>query len=204
MDNIRQKFSNKFRNHWIEVKFYKKEPKLKYARKLKDVKFCEATKEAILGPVLLDKESINCKGAQYVFGWQVERKDKNYLIDTCQVKRQAEKDILLSMLSHIPRFKEPFKYIGLNTEGKPDLIMSYLMPKDVMNLLKIYNNNRNKNLDVSLPSMMPICGGIAVETYRKKKMSLSFGCDDSRKYAHIGKARLAVGIPKNLFKVFVG
>jgi len=29
MDNIRQKFSNKFQNHWIKVKFYKKEPKLK-------------------------------------------------------------------------------------------------------------------------------------------------------------------------------
>ena len=198
---VGRRFSDKFRSQWIKVKFYKEKPNLKEAKRLEGVRFCEATKEAIIYPVLLDRESISCLGAQYAFGWRTDYKDE--LLESCYDKWQTPKDTLKSMLSRMPYFKEPPKYIGLNTEGESDLVMSYMTPKEVMNLLKMYHCRQGENLDVSLCTMMSICGGVAVKTYLEEKISLSFGCDDSRNFADIRRDNLAVGIPKRLFKVFV-
>jgi len=201
MDDLQWKFSDKFRSHWIKVKFYKEEPNLKDVKKLKDIRFCEATKEAMTNSILLDKESISCPGAQYAFGWRAN--DKKRFPDNCYDKRQAKNNILKSIISQTPYFKKPFKYIGLNTDGTPDLIMSYMPPEEVMNLMKIYQNYKGENLDISLSTMMSICSGIAVRTFLEDKVSFSFGCDDSRKYAGLKRENMAVGIPKRLFNVFV-
>jgi len=201
MDRINWKFSEKFSSHWIKVKFYKEKPDLKEVEKLKSVRFCEATKEAIIHPILLDKESISCPGAQSAFGWRP--KYKNELLDSCYDKRKTQKSILKSMFSRIPYFKKPFRYIGLNTEGAPDIIMSYIAPGEVMNLIKMYHNRQGGNLDVSLCTMMSICGGVAVRTYLEERISLSFGCDDSRKYADMRRENLAIGVPRKLFNIFV-
>jgi len=198
---VRWKFSDKFRSQWIKVKFYKEKPKLKDAERLSGVRFCEATKEAIVQPVLLDKESISCPGAQYAFGW---RPDYNHqLLDTCQQKRNTQRLVVKTMISRMPCLKDSFNYIGLNTEGKPDLVMSYMAPEDIMSLIKLYHNIRGRNLDVSLCNMMTICGGIAVKTYLEKDVCLSFGCDDSRRYADMRRENLAIGIPNRLFNLFI-
>jgi len=67
----------------------------------------------------------------------------------------------------------------------------------------MYHYRQGENLDVSLCTMMSICGGIAVRTYLEEKISLSFGCDDSRNFADIRRDNLAIGIPKRLFKAFI-
>jgi uncharacterized protein (DUF169 family) len=198
---VRWKFSEKFRTQWIKVKFYKQKPKLNNAKMLTNVRFCEATREAVVQPVLLGRESICCPGAQYAFGW---RKDySSELMDVCQEKRQVEQKIIESMLSRMPRLENQFNYIGLNTDGEPDLVMSYIAPQEAMSLIKLYHNYKGRNLDVSLCSMMSICGGIAARTYLKKDISLSFGCADSRKYGDMRRENLAIGIPKRLFKMFI-
>ncbi len=205
------KFSEKYGSHWIKVKFYKERPDFlqdsdsplakRKIERLANVRFCEATKEAIIRPVVLDRESISCPGARYCFGWDTNQ--IKALLDGCQAKRQAQSDIIKSMFSRVPCLKEPFEYIGLNTDDKPDLLISYMPPEEVMRIIKIYHSHKGKNLDVSLCNMMPICGGIAVRTYLEGKISFSFGCDDSRKYADMRRENLAVGIPNKLFKLFV-
>ena len=100
----------------------------------------------------------------------------------------------------MPRLKRPFEYIGINMEGEPDLIMSSIMPRDAMDLINLYHIKTGKNLDVSLSSMMSICGGIAVRAFLENRITLSFGCMDSRKYAQIGKDRLVVGVPRVLIE----
>ena len=80
--------------------------------------------------------------------------------------------------------------------------MSYVPPQEVMSLIKIYHNKVGDNLDVSLCTMMAVCGGVAVRSYLDEKISLSFGCDDSRKFADMRRENLAVGIPKKLFQIF--
>ena len=195
MSTIHHTFSNRFRSQWIKIKFYTEKPDLKDTKRLENVRFCEATKEAILQPLILDRKSINCPGALYAFGWQ----DAPQLLEYCREKSELPKERLQSMLHQLPRFKNPFEYIGLNTGGEPDLIMSRLMPKDAMNLISLYHSKVGKSLDVSLCSIMSICGGIAVRTFLENRITFSFGCTDSRKYGQIGRDRLFVGVPKDLF-----
>jgi uncharacterized protein (DUF169 family) len=198
MDNINFKFSDKFRSQWIKVKFYQEDADFGKAEIAKDIRFCEATKEAIHRPVLLDRDSINCPGARYAFGWS----NKNQLLEHCHEKGHFRKDIIEPMLPSIPYLKEPFKYIGLNTPGEPDLLISYILPESAMELIKLHQYHFGKNLDISLCSMMPICSGIAVKAYLEEKIAFSFACEDSRQYGQIDRNRLAVGIPKKLFSVF--
>ncbi len=198
---VKRKFSDKFRTQWIKVKFYTEKPNFKDVKRLEGVRFCEATREAIMHPVLLDRDSISCAGAQYAFGWRSNYKDE--LLKGCYDKRKTQKNILESMLAEVPYFKKAPKYIGLNTEGEPDMIMSYMPPGEIMNLLKIYHSHQGESLDVSLCTMMSICGCIAVRTYLEKKITLSFGCDDSRNFADMRRDNLAIGIPKRLFKDFL-
>jgi len=68
MEQVNWNFSDKFRGHWIKVKFYKDRPELKGVERLKGVRFCKAIREVILHPVLLGKEDVSCSGAQYAFG----------------------------------------------------------------------------------------------------------------------------------------
>ncbi|MFO8053476.1 MAG: DUF169 domain-containing protein [Candidatus Omnitrophota bacterium] len=201
MSDINWKFSKKFGTHWIKVKFYSQEPDIKKDEPKRNIRFCEATKEAITEPIFLDQKSLNCKGALYAFGWNTDYKDD--FLDRCQEKRRIQADVLESLFFKVPRLKRSFKYIGLNTEGSSDILISYMQPEKVMRLLKIYYNYYGKELFFSSSNMMAICGGIAVKTYLENKINISFGCDDSRKYANMGRDKIAVGIPKKLFKVFV-
>lgn len=197
MNNIHRKFAAQFRTHWIKVKFYSERQQLNSAKRLEDVRFCEATSEAILHPIILDSESITCPGAQYAFGW----KDESYVLDHCRDKTSLPEKVFQSMLRQMPRLDKTFECIGLNTDGEPDLIMSQVMPDDVMHLITLYNSRVGKNLDVSLSSVMSICGGIAVRTFLEDRITFSFGCIDSRKYSGISRDQLVVGIPKDQYNL---
>jgi uncharacterized protein (DUF169 family) len=202
MTNVHRKLSERFRSQWVKVKFFNNEPVLSGVKRLKDVRFCEATKEAMSNPVILDRGSVSCPGARHAFGW--ENNSEKEFLNRCRVKSNFKEAILRSTFSRSPRFKIPFKYIGLNIEGEPDIVMSYMAPSDVMNFIKVFNEKFGRDLKCSLRSMMSICGGIAVETYLNKNVSISFGCDDSRKFANMKRDNLAVGIPNKLFKAFAG
>ena len=71
-----------------------------------------------------------------------------------------------------------------------------------MDMLKTYENKTGKQLQISLSSVMSICGSV-VNAYLNKEMHISFGCEDSRMYADIGRDRFAVVIPNNLIELFI-
>lgn len=200
MNEIHWKLGDRFRSHWVKVKFYKEKPDSIKGNKLEGVRFCEATKEAMLRPIILDRKSISCPGARYVFGWDANL--RNNLLVRCEEKRKTERRNVESMLAKMPYLKGQFNYIGLNTEGEPDLVLSYMTPEKIMDLIGDYCNHNGKNLNIPLQPMMPICGGVAVRTYLEGEVSISFGCEESRKYAEIRRENLAVGIPNKLFKLF--
>lgn len=56
---------------------------------------------------------------------------------------------------------------------------------------------------ISLSNMMPICGGVAVKSHLEQKITVSFGCVDSRNFAGLKSYSVAVGIPRNLCNIFV-
>jgi len=196
--------------HWVGVKFYPSsselgevsrtyfESKISSGSKLR---FCEAIDEAIVHPVFLNADCIGCEAAKFIFGWS--KKEKGDIVKVCQDKRDISYELAESMIEKLPSFKNPPEYIGINTDDNPDLAITYLNPQAAMNIVKIYHNIKGEDLNVSISSMMAICGSLALKSYITDRITLSFGCDDSRKYSNIDKDRLALCIPKNLFNVFL-
>ncbi|MBN2103438.1 DUF169 domain-containing protein [bacterium] len=197
MNHIHHTFSSQFRGQWIKIKFYRENPDFRQVKRLCNVRFCEAVFKAIRHPVILDRKSIDCPGAQYVFGWQ----DDTAFLKHCGEKSGLSDEMLKTLLAGLPRFSGDFEYIGLNTEGEPDMIAASLMPKEVMGLIGLYRNKTGQSVTVSLSSMLSICGEIAVKTLLEEKMAVSFGCMDSRKYANLDGNRLVVGIPRKHFNL---
>lgn len=201
MDTITGLLEDKFGGVWTKVKFYKELPECSHSKILEKVRFCEAIPKARLFPVVLKNSDISCDGARYVFGWDSGASQK--IISACCEKRKIPFKVARAILLAVPQLTSPPAAIGLNTDGKPDLIISYPQPEQFMNLLKVFQKHKGKNLSASLSSIMGICGNVAVKNYLEGKISLSFGCEDSREYGRISRDRLVVGIPYSELRVFV-
>jgi len=201
MDKTIRQFEDKFGSVWTKVKFYKEMPDSFDYKIMEGVRFCEAIVKARLLPVILKSSDISCAGAKYTFGW--DHRVGKEIIKACCKKRNISFDTAKSILLSTPQLEIPPAAIGLNTDDKPDLLISYPQPKQFMDLLKVFQQYKGENLTVSLSSIMGVCGNVAVKTYLEERISISFGCDDSREYGHISRDRLAVGIPYSELSIFV-
>jgi len=124
---MRIQLANNFKGQWIGVKFYEEPPVSSHVERLENVKFCEATRIAAHRPILLEKESISCPGARYIFGWDRDLSD--HLINHCVGKCEMEFYNFTQLISKLHRIKHPLNSIGLNTEKNPDVFLSYYCPR---------------------------------------------------------------------------
>ncbi|KPJ55738.1 MAG: hypothetical protein AMJ42_06310 [Deltaproteobacteria bacterium DG_8] len=192
MDTI-ELFQDHFGMKCVGVKFFEGEIDTSNLQILRDIKFCQAVRIAYDQPVLLDKDSISCKGAQYALGF--EEGTEKEIANAIKLKRGISKETAEQLVENIPRIKNAhYKYIGLNIEN-PDILIFYMIPKRFMEFLKIYQRTGN-SLEVRLSSITAMCGDVAVQTFLTKRICISFGCDDSREYGEVADEELIVGIPK--------
>jgi len=198
---MNMRFLDKFGSHWIKVKFFEKLPSSVGVKKLSGARFCEAVDRSLIEPVILDEKCISCLGANYVFNWGNPKRKE--IIDSWQDTAKISEDIAGIILDSVPRLKKSYKCIGLNTNDEPDLLLAYLTPEETMDLLRIYHNHTGEILNLNLSSVMTICGNIVVDTFMKEKINISFGCDKARKYGKIAREKLAIGIPRKLFNIFI-
>lgn len=191
--NAIELFEDHFGLKGVGVKFYKGDIDTSNSQILRDVRFCQAVRIARDQRVVLDKDSIICKGARYALGFENEAKEE--IVNAIKLKRGLSKNIAEELVENIPRIKDsPYTYIGLNVDD-PDVLIFYSTPKRFMEFLKIYQRSGN-GLEVKLSSLAAMCGDVAVQTYLSKKICISFGCDDSREYGEVGDDELVVGIAK--------
>ena len=192
MDTI-ELFQEHFGIKGVGIKFYQDEIDTSNFQILKDIKFCQAVKIARDKHVLLNKDSLNCKGARYAFGFEKEAKEA--IVNAIKLKRGIPKEIAEQLVENIPRIKDtPYKYVGLNVD-LPDILIFYMNPKRFMEFLKVYQRSGN-SLEVKLSSLTAMCGDVALQTFITKKVCISFGCDDSREYGEVSDEELIIGIPK--------
>ena len=100
-----------------------------------------------------------------------------------------------SFVHGLPRMEVAPIAIGLNGQESPDLLVACLQPQQFMRLLTAYQRVFGKELKVELSGYAAVCGNVAVKAYVTKRISLSFGCEDSRQYGGISRDRPIVGIP---------
>jgi uncharacterized protein (DUF169 family) len=186
-------FQRTFGSRWTGVNFFFADPPRGARYFPKETRFCEAIGRSWSSNNLLARGCINCMGANYVFGWEENIRDK--AIEDFHRKRGISLKEAASIVQGLPRMEVAPTAIGLNGEGKPDLLAAYLQPQQFMRLLTVYHQIFGKKLKVELSGFAAVCGNVAVKAYLTKKISLSFGCEDSRQYGGISRDRLIVGIP---------
>jgi len=192
---------NKYRSAWTKVKFFAEKPNIETAKKLSNIRFCEAISEAQrTHSLILDRSSISCPGAKYVFGW--DKNTEGEIVRNCVQKWGISDRIMKSILGKVSTLPPKINYIGLNIEGDSDVLISYLQPEQFMRMLRVYQNKTGERMEVSLSSVMSVCGVAAVEAYVKGKISISFGCEDSRSFGGVSRDRLVVGIPTPHLHIF--
>ena len=191
-----EKISERLPLPWVKVKFYRKKPGFNLENER--LRFCEAVNKAKLKPLLLNRENINCPSALYVFGWN----DKSNLVKYCVRKRIFSHNEISQLVNYLKSLDSSIKYLGLNTDEDPDLIISYLSPEQVMRILRIYFDYKKIPLTLEVSPLMSVCGSV-VKSFLEDKINISFGCEDSRKYGNIGRDRLVISIPKSHFEIFL-
>jgi len=196
-------FQQHFGGRWTGVKFYFDELPAVTEHSVRDIRFCEAIKKALVHPMLLRPEDLNCHGARYVFGW--DETAKGEMAKKFHDQEGFSESKAKELVRNLPKLHGSLKGIGLNLKNSPpDLLLSYLQPGQVMKLLRSYQIHFGKDLNVDLSSIVSVCGHVAVEAFIKQQIALSFGCRDSREYGGITRDRVAVGVPVELARELTG
>ena len=198
---IVDEFQITFGSRWTGVKFFFGDPPAGERYFPKETRFCEAIGRSWSSNNLLARGCINCMGANYVFGWEENIRDK--VIENFQRKRNISLKDATSIVKGLPKMEVAPIAIGLNGEETPDLLIDYVQPQQFMKLLNVYQRVFGDKLKVELSGFAAVCGGVAVKAYLTKRISLSFGCEDSRQYGGISRDRVIVGIPYALAHKFL-
>lgn len=190
---IVDEYQRKFGSRWTEVKFFFGDPSEEGRFFPKETRFCEALSRSWSSNNLLRRGCINCMGANYVFGGEENIRDK--VIDNFRTKRNIPLKVASSIINHLPRMELAPIAIGFNNGESPDLLVACLQPQQCMRLVDVYQKVFGEEMKVELSGFAAVCGNVAVKAYLTKRISLSFGCEDSRQYGGISRDRLIVGIP---------
>jgi len=194
-------FEDYFSIKGVGVSFCDKDIDTNSFQLLRDVKFCQAVKLARDQKMLLDKDSITCKGARYALGFEPALQKE--LVNALKFKRGVSQEIAGHLVDNIPRITNAsHTYICLHGDN-PDIFIFYMSPKKFMGLLKVYQRTGN-SLEVKLSSVTAMCGDIAAQTFLTRKMCISFGCDDSREFGDVADGELIVGVPREIIEQVMG
>ncbi|HDP98462.1 MAG TPA: hypothetical protein ENN22_04670 [bacterium] len=192
IDRVCNQLSHISHSDWVAIKFEKQIP----VKNSMTVRFCEAVYNAQKQDISLSPLDICCDGAKRCFGWL-----KNY--DIKLAHRLAEKigitqKSALELIKSVPVQKEMYSGLSLSRHANGDVYISYANPESAMKLIRYWQKATGCNLETEISSIMSVCGNIAVKSYIDQKISISFGCPDSREYGGIKEGQLVMGIPHSI------
>ena len=199
MNNIKT-FEMMMGGRWTGVKLHQKEGPFENPAP-HPMKICDAIKQSSTGPMTLTKDLVNCPGALRSLGWMADGKEQ--LSARMVRKNNIQKNIAESIVAGTPHIDNGISAVTIGTYENPDLIISYAQPKAAMQLILKWQQLNGGVVDVSISSLMAICGGVLAGAYLSEKICLSFGCPESRDYGSIGNDRLIIGLPVGMINQFI-
>ena len=160
------------------------------------VRFCEAVYKAQKKNVSLSFDNVCCDGARRCFGW-LKNNDMR-LAKRLSQKTGMDQDVAYELIRSVPVLNENIVGISLGTNIQGDVYISYARPESAMKLVRYWQKMTRQNLRVEISGIMSVCGNVAVRSFLGRKISISFGCPDSREYGEIEKEQLVIGLPYNI------
>lgn len=165
---------------------------------LKEMHFCKAVTYSFDNTLLVNKDNLLCMGSRYCFGLE---KNVNELIKHISFESNISSKIIEKLVEDIPVLKTKNISIllgiqeSMENDIKPDLYILHLNPKDTMNMIRLYTAKTGKIPIIKPIAFMSVCGNILAQTYKSNKMSISFGCPESRKHGGVYSNYVIVGLP---------
>jgi uncharacterized protein (DUF169 family) len=199
MNEIRA-FERRMGGRWTGVSFHRQIPR--DTRKVdQSMPFCKAVTVSNTGALTLAREDINCPGAWRSFGWQSEVGSS--FMDKIIRRTGFSQPVAEKLIRETPAIDDA-DIVGVTVGDyeTPDILISYLQPAHAMRFLLLWQAVYQSTLDVSISSVMAVCGSVAAGAYSTQKVCCSFGCPESRRQGGIGRDRLAIGIPTGLLREF--
>jgi uncharacterized protein (DUF169 family) len=189
LNKICKKLSQTSGSDWVAIKFEKQIS----ANDIKPVRFCEAVYKSQKKAISLSFSNICCDGARRCFGWLKDNDAK--LAQKLAEITGIDQDIACELIKSVPVLNEKFSGISIGRNIVGDIYISYASPESAMKLVRSWQTITGRNLDMEISGIMSVCGNVAVKSYINQKISISFGCPDSRKYGGIAKEQLIIGVP---------
>jgi uncharacterized protein (DUF169 family) len=174
---------------WIPVRFCYEVPKDEPRR----LRFCEAVREAARTPIVLTRPSVTCIGARRSFGWALGLDEG--LAEDVAVRQALPLAAAKKMLKAVPRLNGDFVAVEVGTRDTPDVLLSYAQPPTAMKIARALERSSGEPFTPIVSSVMSVCGNGAVRSFLSGNVTVSFGCQQSRESASIGRDRMVVGVP---------
>ena len=163
----------------------------------KQMKFCAAVSCSFQIPIRISEKNIGCPGARRSLGFN---KDDVYLSNLISENNHFDLEFVTRALIEIPVIPYDIHHINLGiTEDMehflhPDLFIMYIKPHLITRFMHIF---AKKNIQIGiLPySLLSVCGNVFANTCNNHKVSLSFGCSESRESGGVSDDEIILGIP---------
>jgi len=195
-----REFENMIGGRWTGIKFHRGNvPNENISSQ--SMHFCDAIKASNTGRLTLTRDLLDCPGALRSFGWATNKDDT--LAEEIAEKRAIKEEAAKALIKNTPRLSERISAITIGDYESPDLILSYAHPEVAMQLVYQWQKIYAVDLEVSISSVMAVCGSVAAAVYVSNKICLSFGCPESRTRGAIGRDRLVIGIPAHMIESFL-
>lgn len=182
---------------WTGIVFHRDHaPKEGLAKR--PMRLCEAIKKSYTQPVVLTRNLVSCLGARRSLGWTTTEDDKiaRKMVEATGIKVHMAR----KLITNTPYLNGCIAAVSVGGNDCPDVVVSYAQPESVMTLVRTWQEIEGTDLGLEASSVMAVCGNVVVKAYTTGRISLSFGCPDSREYGAIGRDRLVIGLPVPLIE----
>lgn len=153
---------------------------------------------------LVCASSVRCAGALYALGLDPSPELATRL--GAELFREGRSTTLGSAVNMVRALRRipSCTALSLARGGTGDVCVAYLSPHLVMRLVQAYHRLLDETPDFLCSSLAPVCGVATAQTHVTGRLSLSFGCTDSRRFGGIGDNEIVVGIPGHLLEPLRG
>lgn len=165
----------------------------------RQMKFCEAVNYSFKVPIMLNTDNLGCPGARRCIGF---RNDNVQLATKISEENNIPVKFIRAALGKIPVLKD-ITHINLGltecieNDIQPDLYIMYVQPFKITELM---HKLSKMALIPSVPpyTFLSVCGNVFANCYLNQKVTISFGCPESRESGGIGEDEIVVGLPFNV------
>jgi len=186
----------------VGVKFhFSDNPNIGYTTPHEPVRFCQAVKIAkdTSTNLQLTRNTLSCVAAKYILGFENIETLNEPITKLVAAKRFDTREVARKALMDVPRITRTPSTITLSVNDfSPDVFILYLKPVQFMQIVQAYQKLYHHPLDLTIPSVVPVCGGCTVTSYLSQHITVSFGCDDSREHGGINNNQFVMGIPYSM------